>query len=388
MKKYIFLATLLFVSLVFLSLSIATEKATQVTVEGQAVIFNKDKVTARDKAIDDALRKAVESSVGTMISAETKVQNYQVLSDKIYTQAKGYIKKYSVLTEKVEEGIITVKIQALVKKTFLEKDVMAIQGLIARKGKPRLLVMLAEQNVGQGGYSYWWGSGGSGDIRIAENTLIGFFRDKGFTFVDYQVLGAQKKIGKQTNVSNKDVMDLASKTEAEVVLIGKASARDAGSVMGTSMHSGQANISVRALNTDNGEIIATASSHGSSVHVDPTTAGTNALKVTTEKLSAKLMKKILAQWQKDTSGFANIRFKVSGLKNYKQLADLKMILQHQVRGVRGVHERRMSGKTAVLDLELSSTTQAFAAELSGKKIPKFSIEISKVLPNQVDIELK
>ena len=40
-------------------------------------------------------------------------------------------------------------------------------------------------------------------------------------------------------------------------LIGKAVATDVGPIMGTQMHSVRANISLRALNMDNGEILAT-----------------------------------------------------------------------------------------------------------------------------------
>ncbi len=38
---------------------------------------------ARDHAIKDDLRKAVEQAVGTFISSETVVENYEVLSDRI-----------------------------------------------------------------------------------------------------------------------------------------------------------------------------------------------------------------------------------------------------------------------------------------------------------------
>jgi len=42
---------------------------------------------ARDHAIKDALRKAVEQAVGTFIFSETVVENYEVLSDRIYSKA-------------------------------------------------------------------------------------------------------------------------------------------------------------------------------------------------------------------------------------------------------------------------------------------------------------
>ncbi len=48
---------------------------TSVEAEGQAMIKNGDEPAARDRALEDAQRKAVESAVGTMISAETVMEN-------------------------------------------------------------------------------------------------------------------------------------------------------------------------------------------------------------------------------------------------------------------------------------------------------------------------
>ncbi len=55
---------------------------------------------ARDHAIKYALRKVVEKAVGTFISSETVVENYEVLSDRIYSKAEGYVEEYKVLREK------------------------------------------------------------------------------------------------------------------------------------------------------------------------------------------------------------------------------------------------------------------------------------------------
>jgi hypothetical protein len=57
-----------------------------ITADGVAAVVKGDTGAARDKALDDALRKAVEQAVGTLIESETMVQNYQVLNDSIYSQ--------------------------------------------------------------------------------------------------------------------------------------------------------------------------------------------------------------------------------------------------------------------------------------------------------------
>jgi len=40
--------------------------------------------------------------VGTVIESETAVDNYEVLSDSIYSQAKGFVTSYKILSEKAD----------------------------------------------------------------------------------------------------------------------------------------------------------------------------------------------------------------------------------------------------------------------------------------------
>ncbi len=42
-----------------------------ITAEGVGVVIGGDRAIARDQAINDALRKAVEQAVGTLVSSET-----------------------------------------------------------------------------------------------------------------------------------------------------------------------------------------------------------------------------------------------------------------------------------------------------------------------------
>ncbi|MFP4168481.1 MAG: flagellar assembly protein T N-terminal domain-containing protein [Desulfonatronovibrionaceae bacterium] len=69
-----------------------------VTVVGTAPI-TAGQSQAKQQALEQALRAAVEKGVGTLIDSKTTVENYQVLSDKIYSQASGYVNKYDVLSE-------------------------------------------------------------------------------------------------------------------------------------------------------------------------------------------------------------------------------------------------------------------------------------------------
>lgn len=54
---------------------------------------------ARDHAISDALRKAVEQGVGVFINSETAVKNFTLLKDEIYSNAQGYVASYRIIDD-------------------------------------------------------------------------------------------------------------------------------------------------------------------------------------------------------------------------------------------------------------------------------------------------
>ena len=271
-----------------------------ITAEGIAGIRNHNKALARDQAIQDALRKAVEQAVGTMISSETMVENYQVLSDKIYAKTSGYIQKYNILSEKTETGLYWVTIQATVASDPLKNDLSALGLLLARKNMPRVMFMIAEQNVGIEQYSFWWNSKTrQTDLTVTENSLLKTFVSKGFHIVDHDASRKQIKLSKAYTVetlANNLIQQIGHLYKADIVIYGKALAKYAGTVQNSSMKSAQADISLRAVNTDTGQVIASASNYSAAVHPSEVTAGTRALRQTAESISDDLIQQIITQF--------------------------------------------------------------------------------------------
>ena len=68
-----------------------------VTSEGLAPVKADDTVAARNAAIENALRKAVEQVVAELIDSEIALQNYQTLNGSIYSKAQGFVHEYDVL---------------------------------------------------------------------------------------------------------------------------------------------------------------------------------------------------------------------------------------------------------------------------------------------------
>ena len=104
------------VALVAMADIAAASEVKKVRATGQAVIYQNDLAAARDKALDDARRKAVEQAVGAMISSATVTENFELLEDKIFSQSAGYVRSYVVVDESRDgDGIYSVTIDCEVR---------------------------------------------------------------------------------------------------------------------------------------------------------------------------------------------------------------------------------------------------------------------------------
>ncbi len=124
--------------LLFLPLiSQLAQETKTVTAEGVAAVQQGALDIARDAAIEDAQKRAVEQAIGIMIDSQTQVENYQVISDKILSQIKGYITRYNVAGENQDSGLLRVRITADVSSGKLSDDLSAIGVLMGQMHKPR-----------------------------------------------------------------------------------------------------------------------------------------------------------------------------------------------------------------------------------------------------------
>jgi hypothetical protein len=362
------------------------------SAEGVGVIIDDNTATARDQAIQDALRLVVEQAAGTMVSSETLVQNYEVLRDQIYSQSQGYIRQYEVTDESVQGNLYTVTIQATVATGNLKNDIQALGLLMGRKQMPRVMIMVAEQNIGMHYYSYWWGvKAGTADLSITENVLMEKLTQKGFHVVDHAMASKNLKIKapyKIESLSNDAVRDIGKIYDAEVVIYGKALSKLAGAVLGSSMKSAQADVSLRVVNTDTGRVIASSTHHAAAVHPNEVTAGTEALKIATDAIADQLLTQIVDKWSQDVGSGSLIRLVVSDIPSYNHLVKFKEMIQKRVRGVSGVYQRDFNTGTATLDISVATTSQKLADALVVIDYGEFVIDITHITQNSVNLKMK
>jgi len=360
-----------------------------VTAEGVAAVQGGAKDLARDAALEDAQRRAVEQAIGVLIDAQTQVENYQLISDSILSQTKGYITRYSIAGESVDSGLLRVRINAEVSLGKLNDDLAGIGILLGQMHKPRTMIMIAEQNVGQEWFAWWWGyHGQQTDMGVVENTFIDVFTQKGFEFIDHETAAREIKVTsayKVQDLTATQARTLGNQADAEVVIVGKALAKLYGDI-GGGMQSVQANLSAKAIRTDTGQVLAAVTKNAAAVHITPETAGMNALTKASQAAAEELMEKILAVYSREAGSTRSVGIMISGLTK-AQFVKFKDVLKNQVRGVKALHERSFNGTTAKLSVDSEVGAQSLSDELSLKDFGTFTVDVVGSTANSLELKV-
>ena len=367
------------------------------TAMGQAAVLGGDKPAAREKAIEDALRHAVEMAVGTKVTSTSEVQDFQSKMDQVLTHSQGFVKRYEIVKEAMDGDVVQVTVKASISMAELDKDLQAMGLLMARKGTPRTMVLIAEQNIGMAAPAATWMKGGqsalvSADLRIAENTILEALKNGGFKQLIDPDIATEKAVqvgGITTEINASQARKLKSLTGAEVILVGQVIATSRGEMadLGPGWRSCTATISGRAVNTDNGDILSTGETTQNAAQLDDLTCGKEAIKKASKVFAQDMIRKIGERWSQDVSGGNEIHVTVRKVAGFKQATDFRSALAHRVRGVKGVAQRSFSGGTQELDVTLVGSTEQFATELEAKKLGKFSVKVTGITANTVDVEL-
>jgi hypothetical protein len=357
--------------------------AEMITAEGVAAIIGNVTI-AREKAIDDALRRAVEQAVGTMISSDTMTNNFQVVHDKILAQTSGYVKSYQILKEEQVGQEFRVTVMADVGRENLQGSLEALGLLQVLKEKPKVMVIIEEKVGGLFGTTAWE------NVGQAESTIMERLMAAGFNVVDPATVRANIPRDKALRLLEGDPKSAATaglQYGAQVVITGRAFSKNAGGkLLGTQMQSIQATLQARVVRADDGRVISSRSEQGTKAHIDEMQGGALAIKEASEKLSDTVINDILSSWKKEVYGRSQeITLVISGLVSYRHLAAVKKFLESDLQGVKAVHQRNFTQGTAELQLDYAGKTSVIADELSNKQFTGFRLEPTNVTPNRLDV---
>lgn len=347
-----------------------------VDVVGYADIVAGRREQARENALHNAFRQAIEQVVGVMVTSKTVVQDAKLLNDRIFSKSSGFIKTYAVTGESFEDGACRLRIRATVSTTHLKKR-LGDAGLYREMGKPRLAVIMTEQNVANAP------SPGGG---IAATVLQEVLEQKGYTLVDGEtpVAGARQE---GTISAAGATLPLEAERGAEIMIIGQWKSTEAAATLaGTSMRSSQAQVTARAVEADTGRIIASSSASSAAAHINPAAASAEATRKASRELAENLHRQILARWQRMAAGTRTARLAIRGVE-FGDVSRLRELMKQRLNSVEETLERGYRDGTLNLEVELNGTPRELAEEMAGTDLDGFRSRILSFTGNTLNLQL-
>ncbi len=370
----------------------AAVKAAANAAVGEAQIIEGNTAVARDKAIDAAMRVAVEQAVSRYLSYVTIDENFQSLSEKVYSKANSYISNFNLLNESVTDDVYTVTIDTKISENKIKDILIKLKILTVNKDLPKFIIFIAEKGIDNSKYRFFWSSdeGSFIESTTAGDEIRKRFTEKGFTVVDKSEVMSKIKRGSLADkvaLKDSDVIGLTKHTSAEIIIIGKALSQVMGNIQGSSMKSILGNVSARVID-NSGMLIASDSASAKVLHVEEGIGGDEALKKAAVVLADRFITAIMAKWGVDERESATINLNVSGL-TYKRLQDFIRILKNDIRGVSNIVQRSFtSGGKANIIVDIKGEAAYVAKELKRRDFQTIDIQVTSFDAESINLILK
>ncbi len=145
MKRQVFIAFLPLVFILLLSAEGVAQDSPDLQVvdaEGTGLVIKNDIYRARNKAIHDALEKAVERVVTALVPYETVVKKSRVIRASIYAKSDEYIHDYRIISETQVQTVYKVNIRSRLFVGSIKDDLQRLGLFAVEKSKVPLTAVV------------------------------------------------------------------------------------------------------------------------------------------------------------------------------------------------------------------------------------------------------
>ena len=388
----LFLAIVIMLFL-FQSVKAEEEESTHsktIVVIGTGIINENNIASAREKAISEGLVTAVGVVMADVVPLEVFVPNFQALNEIIYTNTENFISGYRVLAETKHKNLYRVIVQAEVSVVKIKQELVKIGIMVREEEKPRILLLVAEQNIGDLIPNYWWGEASSNKENITETMLAKIFISKGFMIMEHVKLPEFNKDNnlffKTPDPDLKAVTALAKHFQADMVVMGHASVEQTTNTMGEDLRSFKGTVLVKAIRISKQEEIGKSFQTVITVNADEVAGGIEAISQAASLAGKDMALQIASSYKRKKNETAKIKIIVEGTRVLSNFVKFRSALS-SLDNVREIQSSEMKADKATVIVEYNGDVNTLAESLMLKSFESFGINISEVLPDQLRIVL-
>lgn len=332
----------------------------KVTVAGIADSSSLSEAAARDAAIKNALRNAVEQIVGVLIESRFSAEQKETLekgktdfeskiSDAVYTKSAGFIDRYKVVTEANDGTSYRVTVEAVVKAQPLAEELDKLQSLFASAGYPTIMLLLSERYTDKNGQTR------TIDKPSITPAIESVLLERTFELVAKEQADELRKQGMQVYTellgSDDKVAEVASRNGADVVVVGSAEVSySAFNELGNNMFYVSTVINLRAVNASTAKILASIEKTGKGFGANEELARVKAIRDGASEVVSALLDSLVQAWSRQAAQGRRFKVVVIKVKNYRRVARAFMKAMQLVPNVQAVKEVNFGGKRLELEV--------------------------------------
>ena len=340
--------------------------------EGHAAIVDEKIASAREEALNFALKGTIEYVMETMIDANQRDRYAQLIERQIFSYVFTYILKYEVLKESyIDEQSYALSVKADVDSDKLEQELDRIGVLQYRLSSPHIVFMLSERLPETKLMN---------KVQISE-TVIRRALIKSGLFLVSDDMRSNDVVPNERQYSYGDDIGKAISAGIElggdIVVFGISEVKleEPSDRKNSKMKNIRVSIELKAVKLDNGILLSESSASAVYPHSNMLIAAERAIGKTSVKVVKKLSDDLLSRWKTEVNAGRQVTLKVSNVTNLTQFNKIKNSLKYYLTGHVEVESRAFDGNRAEYSVTAQTTGYKMASELEGKKFEEFNIRI-------------
>ena len=264
-----------------------------------------------------------------------------------------------------------VDIEAEISAGRLRDKMTAINLIMARKSKPRVMLVFPDT---------------ASKEAVAEAAISKYLMAQGFKVVDAQTIKKNKDMESLQDAEQKTISGIAHRYGAEVIIVGAVDATsNPFKINDVEMNHNKVVISGKIIDGDTGNVITTGTEQKAAPGMK------DDFKSLTEEVATKLARNlvdnVLENWSSELSNVATVKLIVSGLTSYTDLQEFKSLLAEEVKGYKTANQRYYSRGKVELDLEVEGDAQAVAHDVEQITVKNKKMKVLEISPNKVEAVL-
>ncbi len=391
-KKALSLWLVLMFSLVnHFAFGMVSTEPLNITVIGSAVI-SKDPTSARQQAISNALQKAIEQAIITIVPPDSLVQNIETLANSFLPKSQLFIQNYRVLAEFKNNTSYSVLVQTQVLQSKLDQEISSVRIVPQEVQLPKILLCISEKNLDDILPNYWWKktSGGGWIKTYADVSMAAILRSKNFEIIDPSTRKSELDAIKKElsyELQTQDIMMLGSSFGADIVIYGMASIMPQRSGAAQELEMVIVQLQATAYRTKTGETITSTTQNIPNIMpseiAEPSVFMNKIGQVTGEDICKKLSE---TYQKKQHNSLIPIALILQGTKNQGYYSALIKKLE-QVPMIKKLSMLEMTLDNTVYNAEIQGSVEELMKLILQEKFNGFTVQINTVTTDKMILEI-